>query len=119
MQYQDSFRKLIVWRKGKELVLLIYKTTKNFPAEERFAMTSQMRRAAYSFLANIAEGNSKNHQRDRLNFFNIAKGSLAELDCFAELAYELKYINKDDYEKILEYINKSGYLLNQFIKSQK
>jgi four helix bundle protein len=119
MRYQNSFRQLVVWQKGKELALLVYKITKDFPAEERFAMTSQMRRAAYSFLANVAEGNSKNHQRDRLNFFNIAKGSLTELDCFAELAYELKYIKDIEYQKLLEYVNKAGYLLSQFIKSQK
>lgn len=119
MRYQNSFRQLVVWQKGKELTLLVYKITKEFPVEERFAMVSQMRRAAYSFLANIAEGNSKKSYKDRCNFFNIAQGSLTELDCFAEIAYELKYISDQDYKKLLEYINKNGYLLNQFIKSQK
>jgi four helix bundle protein len=118
MQYNNSFRKLVVWQKGKELTLFIYGLTKNFPVEERFAMSSQMRRAAYSFIANIAEGNAKIGTKDRNNFFNIAKASLVELDCFAELAFELNYIKKDDYDKLLELINKSSYLLFQFIKSQ-
>jgi four helix bundle protein len=118
MRYQSSFRKLIVWQKGKELTLFIYKITKAFPTEEKFAMVSQMRRASYSFMANIAEGNEKKHFKDRNNFFNIAHGSLVELDCFAELAYELKYIDESDYKKLLELLNKAGYLLVQFIKSQ-
>lgn len=119
MQYKGSFRKLIVWQKAKELTLLIYKITKSFPIEERFAMSSQMRRAAYSLLANIAEGNSKIHTKDRKNFFNISFGSLTELDCFSEIAYELKYISKQDYLNIVEFINKVAYLLVNFIKSQK
>lgn len=119
MQYQGSFRQLVVWQKGKELTIYIYKITKDFPSEEKFAMVSQMRRSSYSFLANIAEGNSKIHLKDRLNFFNIAQGSLTELDCFAEIAFELKYINKIQYDILLELINKSAFLLIKFIKSQK
>jgi four helix bundle protein len=118
MQYQNSFRKLIVWQKGKELTIYIYKITKNFPPEEKFAMVSQMRRSAYSFLANIAEGNSKRHIKDRQNFFNIARGSLTELDCFSEIAFELKYIDRVQYDILLELINKSAFLLIKFIKSQ-
>ena len=78
-----------------------------------------MRRAAYSFLSNIAEGNAKIHYKDRCNFFNIAQGSLVESDCFAEIALELKYINNQDYLRLSELINKRSYLLVKFIKSQK
>ncbi|MEA2088530.1 MAG: four helix bundle protein [Patescibacteria group bacterium] len=119
MQYKNSFRQLVVWQRSKDLVLFVYKITKKFPIEERFAMVSQMRRASYSVLANIAEGNAKNHSKNRINFFNIAQGSLVEIDCFAELAYELKYITDNEYEQLLELINKVSYLLSKFIKSQK
>ncbi len=81
-------------------------------------MVSQMRRSAYSFLANIAEGNAKKHYKDRCNFFNIAQGSLVELDCFSEIAFGLRYINEPEYQKLLELINKCGYLLSKFINSQ-
>ncbi|MFA4834070.1 MAG: four helix bundle protein [Patescibacteria group bacterium] len=118
MQYGKSFRQLIVWQKGKELTLFVYQLTKDFPPEERFAIVSQMRRAAYSFLSNIAEGNAKKTHKDRCNFFNIAQGSLIELDCFAEISCELKYINEQDYLTLLELINKCGYLLKHFIDSQ-
>jgi len=118
-QNQNNFRKIIAWQKGKELAIFIYQITKKFPAEEKFAIVSQMRRAAYSFISNIAEGNAKRQVKDRCNFFNISQGSLNEIDCFGELAYELGYINKEEYSKLLELLNKSGYLLSQFIKSQK
>ena len=118
MKYQNSFRQLVVWQEGKRLTLFIYKITIHFPPEEKFAMVSQMRRSAYSFIANIAEGNAKVGIKDRCNFFTIARGSLVELDCFAEIAYELKYININDYNNLLEYINKCGYLINKFIQSQ-
>jgi len=110
-QNKNNFRKLLVWQKSKELTILIYETTVKFPSEEKFAMVPQMRRSAYSIMANIAEGNSKLRTKDKCNFFNIAQGSLNELDSFCELAFELRYIDKEKYEKILELINKTGYLL--------
>jgi len=119
VKYKNSFRQLIVWQESKKLTLLVYEFTKDFPQEEKFAMISQIRRAAYSIMANIAEGNSKRSCKDRCNFFNIAFGSLSELDCFAEIAHELKYLNEEAYRKLLEFINKVGYLLNKFVRSQK
>jgi len=119
MRYEKSFRQLVVWQKGKELALFVYKITNKFPSEEKFAIVSQMRRAVYSFLANIAEGNSRKSFKDRVNFFSIAKSSLVELDCFAEIAYELKYIKDNDYKELLELINKVIYLTNKFVNSQK
>jgi four helix bundle protein len=119
MEYNKTFRQLVVWQMAKELSFFIYNITLKFPIEERFAMSSQMRRASYSVLANIAEGNSRSTKKDRINFFLIARGSLVELDCFSELAYGLKYIKKEDYDKMLELINKTSFLLIKFIKSQK
>ncbi len=118
MKYNNTFRQLIVWQEGKKLTLFIYKVTKNFPPEEKFAMASQMRRSSYSFLANIAEGNAKRYTKDRCNFFNIAQGSLVELDCFSEIAYELKYMNTKQYKNLLEMINKCGFLIYKLIQSQ-
>lgn len=118
MQYEKSFRKLIAWRQGKEMAMYVYKVTIDFPSEEKFAMVSQMRRSAYSFIANIAEGNAKNTIKDKHRFFNIAQGSIVELDCFAELAFELKYIKKENYDKLLELLNKSSFLLHKLIVSQ-
>lgn len=118
IEYKNSFRQLIVWQESKNLTLLIYKITKNFPSDEKFAMVSQIRRAAYSVLANIAEGNSKRQNKDRCNYFNISQGSLSELECFIDIAKELNYIDENKYKKLIELINKTNYLLIKFIKSQ-
>lgn len=80
---------------------------------------SQLRRAAYSAMANIAEGNERRGQKDRLNFFNMAKSSLVEIDCLLEFAKSLNYIYEKTYLDILEIIDKTAFLLNQFLNSQK
>jgi four helix bundle protein len=64
-------------------------------------MTSQLRRSSSSIMANIAEGNYRKTNKDRLNFFITSRASLAETDCFLELAYDLKYLEKADYEQLL------------------
>ena len=117
--YQNSFRQLIVWQKAKELTLRIYNITKGFPKEETYALVSQLRRASSSVMANIAEGNERVGVKDRLKFFNQAKSSLVEVDCFWELAENLGYLNERDYLDVLECINKTAYLLNKFMFSQK
>jgi four helix bundle protein len=117
--YPKTFRQLIVWQETKKLCLNIYRITKNFPQEEIYTLVSQLRRAAYSVLANIAEGNERKGIKDRLNFFNIARGSLVELDCLLELSSDLSYLNENDYKNLLEKINKVAYLLNKFITAQK
>jgi four helix bundle protein len=73
------FGDLAVWQKAHQMVLQVYRITGSFPAEERFGLTSQMRRAAVSVPANLAEGFKKRGVRDKLNFYNIAQGSLEEL----------------------------------------
>ena len=68
-----------MWKKAHSLVLVIYNITREFPSEERFGLVSQMRRAAVSIPANIAEGFKKQTLKDKSNFYNIAQGSLEEL----------------------------------------
>jgi len=117
MQYQGSFRQLVVWKKSKELTLWIYKLTKKFPKEEIYALSSQIKRASYSVMANIAEGNNRNHRKEKIQFFYIALGSLTEVDCFIDLSFELKYITESDLKKSLELINKTGFLLRKLISA--
>ena len=74
----NSFRDLIVWKKSHELTLEIYKTTKFFPSEEKFGISSQIRRAAYSISANIVEGHPRKTKKEFIQFLSIAKGSLEE-----------------------------------------
>jgi len=119
MNYQGSFRKLVVWQSAKKLALEIYRLTQKFPKTEMYGLISDMRRASVSHMANIAEGNQRNGRADKLHFFNMSLSSLVELDSHSELAFELKYISQKDYEKLLEMINKAGYLMSRLIESYK
>jgi len=86
-----TFRDLIVWRKAHEYVLLIYSFTKGFPREETYGLSSQMRRAAVSIAANIAEGFRKRGRADKVRFMNIAEGSIEESRYYLILVRDLGY----------------------------
>ena len=86
-----SFKELIVWQKAHQFVLEIYRFTRGFPSEEKFGLTSQIRRAAVSVPANIAEGFPKRSSSDKTRFFNIAQGSLEEVHYYLILARDLGY----------------------------
>src|SRR5690606_8503980 len=116
-QFDGSFRKLIVWKEAKQLALDVYQATGNFPNHELYSMTKQLRRSSSSIMANIAEGNYRKTNKDRLNFFITARASLAETDCFLELAYDLKYLAKQEYKKLLDQLNKTAFLLQKLIAS--
>jgi four helix bundle protein len=85
----QSHRDLQVWQRGMQIAEDVYTLTKAFPSDERFGLTSQLRRAAVSVPANIAEGNSRDSTKDYLRFLAIAVGSLAEVETFLELSTRL------------------------------
>jgi four helix bundle protein len=97
-----GFRDLIVWQRAYELTLTLYRTTKTFPKEETFGLTSQIRRAAASVPANIAEGYERNHRKEYLQFLFIAKGSLGELDTYLLLARDIGYMTTRDFAAVNE-----------------
>lgn len=86
-----SFEDLLVWQKSHDFVLEIYKLTSLLPKEELFGLVSQMRRAAVSIPANIAEGFRRSGKQDKLRFFNIAEASIEEVKYYLILAEDLKY----------------------------
>ncbi|MFO0706761.1 MAG: four helix bundle protein [Nitrospira sp.] len=88
-----DFRKLKVWEKSHELTLAIYKTTAGFPNQELFGLTSQMRRAAASISANIAEGCGRSGEPELARFLRIAFGSASELEYHIILSTDLRYLN--------------------------
>jgi four helix bundle protein len=112
MEPAKSFRDLIVWQKAHEFVLLVYSTTKNFPKEEIYGLTSQFRRAAVSITANIAEVFVKKTKPDKIRILNIAQGSLEECRYFVIFSNELEY-QKDDKLRLLSV----SRILNAYIKS--
>jgi four helix bundle protein len=86
-----SYRDLVAWQKAMSLAKKIYVLTRSYPKEELYGITSQMRRAAVSVPANIAEGRSRNHKKEFAHFLGFAKGSLAELQTFLMLSIDLGY----------------------------
>lgn len=111
-----QFSDLEAWRESHKLALFIYNVTKEFPKQELFGLTSQMRRAAVSVSSNIAEGFSRSTLKDKANFFTIAKGSLTELESQILLALDLKYLNEENGDKILTTLHQSGRLITGLIK---
>lgn len=114
-----TFRDLIVWQRGHELVLFTYLATKNFPKEEQFGLVSQMRRAAVSITANIAEGFGRFQSKDREHFYVMSYGSLVELDNHYQIALDLGYTNKNDSEKARDLIVQTSKLLNALLKTHR
>lgn len=101
MAQASSFEDLIVWQKSQDYAVEIYQVTKEFPKEEIFAMTSQLRRAASSISANIAEGYGRESKKDKLHFYTIAYGSMLETKNFLYLAKRLGYIEESKLEDLL------------------
>jgi len=99
VMHEYSFEKLDVWKLAKEISVYIYQLTKAFPNEERFGLTSQMRRAAVSIASNIAEGCSRISPRDQSRFYTIAFSSTMELLNQLIISKELKFISEVDLEE--------------------
>jgi four helix bundle protein len=95
-----SFKDLRTWQEAHKLVLLVYKTSKDFPTSEQYILSSQIQRAGISITSNIAEGFSRNTIRDKINFYHIALGSLAEMQNQLELAKDLNYLSLSKHNEI-------------------
>lgn len=100
------FTDLIVWQKAHQIVLEVYKETNRFPKEEIYGLTSQFRRAAISIAANIAEGFKKRGKKDKLNYLNIAQGSLEECRYYIILSSDLDYCESVQLEKQIVEVSK-------------
>ena len=111
--YQD----LIAWQRAMDLVEEVYKATKDFPREEIYALTSQIRRAAVSIPSNIAEGQGRRTTADFLRHLSIAYGSLREVETQALIARRLKYIAQAKLEEVMERAGEVGRLLNGLMSS--
>jgi len=90
-----DYRKIKAWQLADDLTVAVYQVTKDFPREELYSLTSQLRRASYSVPANIVEGASRNSKKDYLHFLYIARGSLNEARYFIHLATRLEYLGQD------------------------
>jgi four helix bundle protein len=109
-----DFRALKVWEKSHEVVLEVYRVTGAFPADERFGLTSQMRRCAASIPANIAEGCGRDTDQDFARFLQIAAGSACELEYHLILSRDLSLLASDAHQRIDEEVQEIKRMLNAF-----
>jgi len=110
-----NFEQLKVWQEGKKLVLKTYALTNDFPKEEAYGMTSQVRRAALSIPANIAEGFGRYHFMDKARFYLNARGSLYELKSHLLIAQELGFIKDGIRNDVFQIIEDLGLRINNLI----
>jgi four helix bundle protein len=109
-----SFRDLMVWKKAHQFVLAVYRFTESFPEREKYGLAHQMRRAAVSIPANIAEGFGKRSQAEKARFLNIAEGSLEESRYYLILAQDLGYGSTDS---LMDTLQEASRLLGAYARA--
>ena len=109
-----SFENIVAWQKAHQFTKMVYLITKDFPEEERFGLTSQFRRAAVSIGANIAEGYKKLSKADKLRFFNISQGSLAECMNYIILSRDIGYMDDSNYSVLHKMADEVARLLSAY-----
>ena len=115
-QLGSDFRDLDVWKKCRDIRIMIWKLCKRFPAEEKFRLADQMIRASRSSTANIAEGYGRFHFQENIQFCRQSRGSLFELIDHLLVAEECEYIDSEEKEELIEHIISAIRLLNGYIK---
>jgi four helix bundle protein len=106
-----SHRDLKIWQLGMEIAERCYETTRRFPREEIYGLTAQIRRAASSVPANIAEGNGRGTTKEYLRFLSIAQGSLCELETFLELSQRLNYLEQGPCDTLRQLLAEEGRMI--------
>ncbi len=114
-----TFTDLKVWNEGHKLVLLIYKTTEQFPSRETYSLTDQMRRASASITANITEGFGRQIYKEKLQFYYITQGSLTELKNFILIAKDVGYLSIKELNQLTDQANVTHQLLQGLIRKTK
>ncbi|OGE05573.1 hypothetical protein A3B51_00960 [Candidatus Curtissbacteria bacterium RIFCSPLOWO2_01_FULL_41_18] len=112
-----SFTDLNVWKEGHKFVLLVYKLTENFPTGEKFGLVNQLRRAAVSVTSNISEGFSRGSRKEKIQFYRMALGSLAESQNQLIISKDLGYLSEGAFKQVFEQSTVVTKLLLGTIKS--
>ena len=119
MEKIKSYTDLEVWKKARTLASIIYNLTLNFPKEETYGITNQIRRCVVSIASNIAEGTGRQGAKNTIQFLYISRGSLYELETQLYISADLKYITQDELNQVLKEITECKKLLNGFINYYK
>lgn len=109
-----NFEKLVLWQKSRQFVMDVYNICKQFPDEERFGLTMQVKRAVVSVSSNIAEGAGRFSQKEKLHFLSIAYGSLTEVCCQLTLACDLGFINNKQLFPLLNQAEEIGRIMSGY-----
>ena len=112
-----TYRDLIAWQKSHALALAVYRLTSTFPAEERFGLTAQVRRASVSVPSNIAEGYGRGGRADYARFLKLARGSLYEVDAQLLLAADLGHLGREQYQEACQSIEECERVLAGLIRA--
>lgn len=112
----NTFQDLDAWKEGHKLALMVYSITKSFPSDEKFGLTSQIKRAAVSVTSNIAEGFSRNSYKEKLQFYSMALGSLTETQNQLILARDVNYLSLNEFAVAVEQAVKAHKITNGLIK---
>lgn len=113
----ETYRKLEVWKRSVDLVESIYVLTRRFPPEEKWGLTSQLRRASVSIAANIAEGYGRTHRGDYLHHLSMSKGSLAEVETHLVIAVRLRFVEREEVTQAWDLAQEVGKMLRKLIAS--
>jgi four helix bundle protein len=116
---RPGYRGVLAWQKGMDLTVSVYRVSRTFPDEERYGLTSQIRRAAGSIPANIAEGSGRGGRTEFARFLSIANGSLCELETHLYLAHRLGYADTKTVNGLIAQTTEIARLLHGLIKSQR
>ena len=106
------YKKLKVWQKAMQLVIHVYKATKDFPKHEQYGLISQMRRSAISVPSNIAEGHGRNSDKEIVRFLDIARGSIYELDTQIEISRQLHFLDTQEFNIIFNLLDEVSRMLS-------
>jgi four helix bundle protein len=117
MFLQLNHQKLDLYIVSKSFVIECYKATKEFPSDERFNLIQQIRRAAISVHLNISEGSSRKSEAERKRYYEIARGSIIEVDAALEISESLGYCRKDSLEHVGLYLTRSFAMLSKLISN--
>ena len=112
-----SYRDLIVWQKAMELVTEVYQATVEFPKEEIYGLTSQLRRAVVSIASNIAEGQGRKSRGEFSQFLGTSRGSLFEVETQIQIAVNLKYLSQTEADRLIDMTTEVARLLNGLLTS--
>lgn len=112
MEKKYNYKDLDAYKESKALVILVYALIKKFPHEEQYALCDQLRRAVISVPSNIAEGSGRTSAKDQAHFFEMAFGSLMEVNCQIDIAHDLGYIIKEDVERVELHVKAIASLLS-------